>query len=298
MTIKLKEKYQVLPSMDDIQFRALKADIAERGVLTPIDVDEQGYILDGHHRYRACVELGITNFPTILRLNMDESEKRMFARKSNMLRRHLNQEQMREIISGQLKDTPNWANNRIAQELGVDSKTVAAVREKLEATLEIPKFDRLLGADGKERPVKQRKPSIMIANDADLAKAISQALNNVCGEGFAAMKDGVFTIIDHNYNPTYGLTKEEIDQWDCFGHFLEDKCGWVNDGSIGSHIEWLRDKDFKTPDEWLGPEGEKFCTAWGKKKQNMKLKASWNEYKKSHDVTFYPKQQEVIEAIV
>ena len=73
--MELKEKYQVLPNMDDIQFQALKADIAERGVLTPIDVDEQGYILDGHHRYRACVELGITNFPTILRLNMDDIRK-------------------------------------------------------------------------------------------------------------------------------------------------------------------------------------------------------------------------------
>ena len=157
--------------MDDIQFRALKADIAERGVLTPIDVDEQGYILDGHHRYRACVELGITDFPTILRLNLDDAEKRMFARKSNMLRRHLNQEQMREIIAGQLRDTPNWANNRIAQELGVDSKTVAAIREKLEATSEIPKFDRLIGTDGKERPVKQnRKPSIMIANEERLRR--------------------------------------------------------------------------------------------------------------------------------
>lgn len=47
--IQLNEKYQVLPSMPDEQFAALKADIAERGVLTPIDVDEDGHILDGHH---------------------------------------------------------------------------------------------------------------------------------------------------------------------------------------------------------------------------------------------------------
>ena len=33
--MELKEKYQVLPNMDDIQFQALKADIAERGVLEP-----------------------------------------------------------------------------------------------------------------------------------------------------------------------------------------------------------------------------------------------------------------------
>jgi len=280
--MELKERYQVLPSMDDIQFQALKADIAERGVLTPIDVDEQGYILDGHHRYRACKELGITNFPTILRLNMDESEKRMFARKSNMLRRHLNQEQMREIISGQLKDTPNWANNRIAQELGVDSKTVATVREKLEATSEIPKFDRLIGADGKERPVKQRKPSIMISNESDLIKAISQSLKDVHGEGFVAMKDGVFTIYDPDYNPMYGLNEEEIKQWDCFAHFLQDKCGWKPEG-IGYHIEWLRDKAFKTPNEWIGPEGDKYRGNVGLSRMDSKFKPAWNEYLQQHE---------------
>ncbi len=281
--MELKEKYQVLPSMDDIQFQALKADIAERGVLTPIDVDEQGYVLDGHHRYRACVELGITNFPTILRLNMDESEKRMFARKSNMLRRHLNQEQMREILSGQLKDTPNWANNRIAQELGVDSKTVATVREKLEATSEIPKFDRLIGADGKARPVKQRKPSIMIANEADLIKAISQVLKHVHGTGFVAMKDGVFTITDPSYDPLCGLTQKEIDQWNYFGKYLEEKCGWVNDSSIGDWMEWLRDKAFKTPNECMGPEGDKYRSNCGLRKMPLKSKTSWNEYLQQHE---------------
>ncbi len=49
--IHLTEKYQVMPSMPPEQFAALKADIAERGVLVPIDVDEDGHILDGHHRY-------------------------------------------------------------------------------------------------------------------------------------------------------------------------------------------------------------------------------------------------------
>ena len=54
--------YQVLPPMAPEQFEALKRDIAERGVLTPIDLDEQGRVLDGHHRLRACAELGITDY--------------------------------------------------------------------------------------------------------------------------------------------------------------------------------------------------------------------------------------------
>ena len=55
--MKLTERYQVLPDLPPEKFEALKADIAERGVLVPIDVDEEGHILDGHHRYRACMQL-------------------------------------------------------------------------------------------------------------------------------------------------------------------------------------------------------------------------------------------------
>ncbi len=126
--IRLTEKYQVMPSMPPEQFAGLKADIAERGVLVPIDVDEEGHILDGHHRYRSCTELGITDFPTTVRPCLTEEDRRIFARKSNMLRRHLNRKQVRELIAEQLKDTPSWANNRIGQVLGADSKTVATVR--------------------------------------------------------------------------------------------------------------------------------------------------------------------------
>ena len=116
--------YQTMPPMPPEQFAALKADIAERGVLTPIDVDEHGTILDGHHRHRACSELGITDVPTVVRLGLTEESKRAFARKSNALRRHLTRKQVRQLVADQLRDTPRWANNRIGRELGVDSKTV------------------------------------------------------------------------------------------------------------------------------------------------------------------------------
>ncbi len=174
--IHLTEKYQVLPSMPPEQFEALKADIAERGVLVPIDVDEDGHILDGHHRYRACTELGITDFPTIVRPGLSEEERRVFARKANMLRRHLSRKQVRHLIAEQLKDTPNWANNRIAQILGTDSKTVKTVRGRLEATSEIPKLDKLIGADGKTRPVKQNRPPAVMASNADDLRRILERI--------------------------------------------------------------------------------------------------------------------------
>lgn len=278
--MKLNENYQVLPSMSDEQFQALKADIAERGVLTPIDVDDKGFILDGHHRYRACVELGITDFPTIIRLDLTEDEKRMFARKSNMLRRHLTQEQMREIIASQLRDTPKWANNRIAQELGVDSKTVATVREKLEATLEIPKLDRLIGADGKERPVKQpRKPSIMAANEAEYNEAldkVAREVSRLTGQGFLSVRQGMIALTTPGYDPFFGLTEDEVKEWEVFALFLMEICNHSRDGA-SAHVEWLRNKDFKTPTEWLGPDGQSWARDWHIP-ASEKVKASWRRY--------------------
>jgi ParB-like chromosome segregation protein Spo0J len=148
--------YQLMPDMSPAEFEALKADIAQRGVVVPIDVDEHGNILDGHNRYRAWAELKKNEPPPmIVREGLSEQEKRAFARKNNILRRHLTREQVRQLIAEQLKDSPEWADNRIAEELGVDGKTVGSIRNDMESTSEIPKLDRLVGKDGKTRPRKQ-----------------------------------------------------------------------------------------------------------------------------------------------
>jgi len=49
----------------------------------------------------------------------------------------LTREQIRQLIAKQLKDTPNWADNRIAGEFGVDGKTVGACGP---SSRQLPKF--------------------------------------------------------------------------------------------------------------------------------------------------------------
>jgi ParB-like chromosome segregation protein Spo0J len=165
-----QEKYQLLPELPPEQFAALKADIAERGVIVPVIVDEFGDIIDGHNRARACRELGKNDYPVEVRAGLSEEEKRALSRKLNALRRHLTRDQVRQIIADQIKETPAWANNRLAAVLGVDDKTVAAVRANLEATSEIPKLDKLTGTDGKARLRKQAKakrPPVIVDHDDD-----------------------------------------------------------------------------------------------------------------------------------
>ncbi len=89
--------YQVLPDLTADEYAELKADIQARGVMVPIEFDEQGNTLDGHHRLKICEELGITDYPKVIRAGMTEEEKRTHARKLNMARRHLSREQKQAL---------------------------------------------------------------------------------------------------------------------------------------------------------------------------------------------------------
>lgn len=146
------ENYQVMPPLTADEYNELKADIANRGVMVPIEYDEHGNVLDGHHRIQICAELGIMDFPKVIRTGMTEVEKRTHARKLNMARRQLNQEQRRELIREQLRETPEISDRQIARELGVDKNTVNARRVEMESGGEIHHLDTTVGADGKQYP--------------------------------------------------------------------------------------------------------------------------------------------------
>jgi hypothetical protein len=80
--------YQLLPKLSEEDYQRLRADIAERGIMVPVEVDEDGNILDGHHRMAIAQELGI-KCPTIVRRDMAEHDKRIHAVMLNLARRQL-----------------------------------------------------------------------------------------------------------------------------------------------------------------------------------------------------------------
>ena len=180
--------YQVLPDLTTEEYNSLKSDIAERGVMVPIELDEYGNVLDGHHRLRICAELGIVDYPKIIRTGMSEPEKRAHARKLNMLRRHLTQEQRRELVREQLRETPEVSDRQIAAGLGVDKNTVNAQRKMLESGGEIHHLNTSIGADGKEYPRHSQQAEEEI-NKADKCKPIM-------GTDFETLQDFVDKIPD------------------------------------------------------------------------------------------------------
>jgi hypothetical protein len=72
------------------EYQALKADIAKRGVLVPIEIDaEDKTVVDGHHRLRACEELGIEDYPIRFRSYESDEERKLTSIVLNTYRRQL-----------------------------------------------------------------------------------------------------------------------------------------------------------------------------------------------------------------
>jgi len=82
-------RYQVMPRHSPEQYEALKADIKAHGVLEDVDVDEEGETLDGFTREQICNELGIVCPKRVVRGLQTEEQKRDYAWRVNLLRRHL-----------------------------------------------------------------------------------------------------------------------------------------------------------------------------------------------------------------
>ncbi|GIV52992.1 MAG: hypothetical protein KatS3mg038_3513 [Candidatus Kapaibacterium sp.] len=143
----------LLPHLSDEEFEALKADIAVRGVQVPVEYDEYGNILDGHHRVRACQELGIKDWPRIVRVGLTEEQKIEHALALNLVRRHLSREQRQELVAKLRRR--GMSLRRIAELLGVTYETA---RQDLSIvknlTIENPPV--VQRADGKTYPARQR----------------------------------------------------------------------------------------------------------------------------------------------
>lgn len=129
--------YQVMPPLSAEEYEALKADIAERGILVPVVRDQHGNLLDGHHRERIAAELGI-DCPAEVREAASDEEARDIALALNLARRHLTREQRRELIAAEISRRPGDSDRAIARRLCCDHKTVGTVRRELSGEIPHP----------------------------------------------------------------------------------------------------------------------------------------------------------------
>ena len=91
--IKINPEYQTLVfDLSKEEYKSLKESIAKNGLYVPIIVNQNGIILDGHHRYKACLELGkipIPSYKIEVRHFNDPLYEELFVSDININRRQL-----------------------------------------------------------------------------------------------------------------------------------------------------------------------------------------------------------------
>lgn len=95
--IKIKEDYVALvPKLSQQDYESLKLSIKENGLYMPLIVNQDMILLDGHHRYNACVELRIDPQVEVKSFNDPLSEK-LFVIHANLKRRQMTSAQKVEM---------------------------------------------------------------------------------------------------------------------------------------------------------------------------------------------------------
>jgi ParB-like chromosome segregation protein Spo0J len=141
---------ETFPLISGDELNALTEDIRKNGLLEKITIFEHK-ILDGRNRYLAAKAAGVKLVPTHFRPLPDGAAAWDFVVSENIQRRHLTQDQKREVIAALLLVDPSKSDRAIAAVAKVDNKTVAAVRGGLVSGEEIPHPKQRVGKDGKKQ---------------------------------------------------------------------------------------------------------------------------------------------------
>jgi hypothetical protein len=146
----------LFPLMEGEEFDALVTDIKAHGLHESITLFE-GMVLDGRNRARVCAAAKVE--PRYSPFQGDENAARAYVISKNIHRRHLTQEQRRELLVKLVAAQPEKSDRAIAKEVGTAHTTVARARKQAEATGAVAPVDKRRGADGKKRkqPTKKAK---------------------------------------------------------------------------------------------------------------------------------------------
>lgn len=178
--------FQVMPPLSPEQYGALREDIARRGVLVPVVVDQHGRILDGHHRRAIADSLGV-DCPVEVREVADDDAARDVALTLNLARRHLTREQRREMVAAEVEARPDDSDRAIARRFGCSPSTVGSVRAQASN----------LDSDG---PLTEEESTALAEHEATIERslaetrtALAQARTKLQYGCIAAMSNAVTT---------------------------------------------------------------------------------------------------------
>jgi len=143
----------LFPMMSEAELAELAADIAANGLRESIKLDPAGeFLVDGRNREKACVIAGIE--PRYERLP-DGTDIFAYVISVNLRRRHLSNEQRRDIVREIAARNPELSNREIAKLADVSYQTVNRVLYCPPDT-DVSAGQTITGGDGKSYPKSGR----------------------------------------------------------------------------------------------------------------------------------------------
>jgi ParB-like chromosome segregation protein Spo0J len=184
----IADEYRVMTATE---LAEMANDITKNGLKHRI-VLYQGSILDGRHRWRACIEHGIPLKPDdFIEFSGDEKAAKAFVDSSNLYRRHLTAAERHRKIEQLLKADDQQSSRAIARAVGggVHHETVEAARADLERRGEIRHVEKRKDTKGRSYSARRgseagRSPARPAIDLAAKRKASAfMALSQVVHEG-------------------------------------------------------------------------------------------------------------------
>jgi ParB-like chromosome segregation protein Spo0J len=188
-------RFQLFSPLSDERYQALKSAIAKDGVLVAVEIDQNGQVLDGHHRIKAWNELRaegvkVADYPRMIRTFDNDDDREEHAAKLNAHRRDVSTEnKKRNALRWRQR---GWPYRRIADALAVNHETIRRWMPEEEsgvarATPEHP--TRVTGADGKSYAATKPKPAVMATSAKEQERALD-ALDDLDGDEFISTATG------------------------------------------------------------------------------------------------------------
>ena len=166
--------------LSDAELDALAKDIDANGLTSPLSLwrareSADWQLLDGRNRLDAMARLDDGDdriggaFAMANRYEGERTDPLAFVVSANILRRHLDAEQKRDLIAALLKADPTRSNRTIGGLAATDHKTAGNVRKELEGRGEIPHVSARTDTAGRQQPAHKppmhRQPPAAIVHN-------------------------------------------------------------------------------------------------------------------------------------
>lgn len=214
------DEYQVMDEQSENVPHALRESMDEDGFdpSQPITTDEDGNVLDGHHRLAAAREVGIGRVPVVRKTELTEDEKREQAYVLNLRRRNLDSGAKKEHAKSYLRgeyDAEEQTQTEVADLLGVSSDTVRRARNEL-ADEGVEGFEKTMSGEEKRDHIREyiednpKASNRTVGDELDVSKTTVGNVRSSIQEEADEAEEGVDNISRENVTTEQDTTDEEI----------------------------------------------------------------------------------------